>query len=65
MQTMRGVRGHRARMALRRERTCSRSNAGAASAEERIRLQCQRSRRLRFPRASKGVTLLRIIRFST
>jgi len=52
-------------MALRRDRTCSRINAGAAAADDRATLQCQRSRRPRFPRASKGVTLLRIIRFSS
>lgn len=61
---MRSVKGHRARMALRRQRTCSRTHAGAGM-DERAALLCQRSRRPRFPRASKGVTLLRIIRFST
>jgi len=61
---MRDVKGHRARMALRRDRACSRISPGAAAADERA-ADCQRSRRPRFPRASKGVTLLRIIRFSS
>jgi hypothetical protein len=52
-------------MALRRDRACSRINSAAAAANERAAQLCQRSRRPRFPRASKGVTLLRIIRFST
>jgi hypothetical protein len=51
-------------MALRRERACSRISTGAA-ADDRPAQLCQRGRRLRFPRASKGVTLLRIIRFSS
>jgi hypothetical protein len=52
-------------MALRRDRACSRINAGEAAADDRVTQPCQRRRRPRFPRASKGVTLLRIIRFSS
>jgi hypothetical protein len=52
-------------MALRRERACSRVNPRTAAADDRAAQLCQRSRRLRIPRASKGVTLLRIIRFSS
>ena len=62
---MRGVEGHRVRLAARRERACSRLSAGAAAVDERAEQLCQRRRRPRFPRASKGVTLLRIIRFSS
>jgi len=51
-------------MALRRERACSRINSGAA-ADDRAAQLCQRTRRAHLPRASKGVTLLRIIRFSS
>ena len=60
-----GVKGHRAGMALRRERTCSRVNPSDVAADARAAQSCQRRRRPRFPRASKGVTLLRIIRFSS
>jgi hypothetical protein len=58
-------RGHRARMAVRRDGACSRNGGGLPVADGRGGLPCQRRRRADFPRASKGVTLLRIIRFAS
>jgi hypothetical protein len=52
-------------MALRRTGACSRNNPAAAVSAERAALPCQLRRRPLFPRASKGVTLQRIIRFAS
>jgi hypothetical protein len=57
--------GHCALLSRRKERPCSRSPHEASSVPEIRSLEsCQRRRRAELPRASKGVTLLRIIRFS-
>jgi hypothetical protein len=57
--------GHCALLNRRKGRACSRSPQDASSAPAVLRQEsCQRRRRPELPRASKGVTLLRIIRFS-
>jgi hypothetical protein len=45
-------------------RACPRRSLPPLRSADRHGRVCQRRRRPRFPRASKGVTLLRIIRFS-